>query len=34
VPARNQLTYALRLEHKLLKAPLELSLLYDRAPSR
>jgi hypothetical protein len=34
VPARNQLTYALRLEHKLLKAPLEVSLLYDRAPSR
>ncbi len=34
VPARNQLTYALRLEHKLLKAPLELSLVYDRTPPR
>jgi hypothetical protein len=30
VPTRNQLTYALRLEHKLLKAPLEVSLVYDR----
>jgi hypothetical protein len=34
VPARNQLTYALRLEHKLLEAPLELSLVYDRGGSR
>ncbi len=34
VPARNQLTYALRLEHKLLKAPLEVSLVYDRAGPR
>ena len=34
VPARNQLTYALRLEQKLLKAPLELSLVYDRAAVR
>jgi hypothetical protein len=31
VPTRNQLTYALRLEHKLLKEPLEVSLVYDRA---
>ncbi|HET7291298.1 MAG TPA: hypothetical protein VFM88_02640 [Vicinamibacteria bacterium] len=31
VPARNQLTYALRLEYKLLKSPLEVSLVYDRA---
>jgi hypothetical protein len=30
VPTRNQLNYAIRLEHKLLKAPLELSLVYDR----
>ena len=29
-----QLTYALRLEHKLLKKPLEVSLVYDRAPAR
>jgi hypothetical protein len=28
------LTYTLRLEHKLLKKPLELSLVYDRAPAR
>jgi len=34
VPSRNQLTYVLRLEHKLLKAPLEVSLVYDRAPPR
>jgi hypothetical protein len=34
VPTRNQLTYALRLEHKLLKAPLEVSLVYDRADTR
>jgi hypothetical protein len=34
VPSRNQLTYALRLEHKLLKSPLEVSLVYDRAPAR
>jgi hypothetical protein len=34
VPSRNQLTYALRLEHKLLKAPLEVSLAYDRAETR
>ena len=34
VPARNQLNYALRLEHKLLKAPLEVSLVYDRAGPR
>jgi hypothetical protein len=34
VPARNQLAYALRLEHKLLKAPLEVSLVYDRADTR
>ena len=31
VPARNQLTYAVRLEQKLLEAPLEMSLVYDRA---
>ena len=31
VPARGQLTYALRFEQKLLKAPLEASLVYDRA---
>jgi hypothetical protein len=31
VPARSQLTYALRLEQKLLKGPLEASLVYDRA---
>jgi len=30
VPTRNQLNYAIRLEHKLLKAPLEVSLVYDR----
>jgi hypothetical protein len=34
VPARRQLTYALRLERKLLKAPLEATLVYDRAPAR
>ncbi len=34
VPSRNQLTYALRLEHKLLKSPLEVSLVYDRAAAR
>jgi hypothetical protein len=34
VPSRNQLTYALRLEQKLLKAPLEVSLVYDRAEVR
>jgi len=34
VPARNQLTYALRLEQKLLKGPLEVSLVYDRAEAR
>jgi hypothetical protein len=32
VPARGQLIYALRLEQKLLKAPLEASLVYDRVP--
>jgi hypothetical protein len=31
VPARSQLTYAVRLEQKLLEAPLELTLVYDRA---
>ena len=31
VPARSQLTYAVRLEQKLLEAPLEMSLVYDRA---
>jgi hypothetical protein len=31
VPTRKQLTYALRLEHKLLKEPLEVSLVYDRS---
>lgn len=31
VPSRGQLTYALRFEQKLLKAPLEFSLVYDRA---
>jgi hypothetical protein len=31
VPSRGQLTYALRFEHKLLKDPLEFSLVYDRA---
>lgn len=34
VPARSQLTYALRLEQKLLKAPLEVSLVYDRSEAR
>lgn len=34
VPERKQLTYAIRLEQKLLKAPLEASLVYDRAGSR
>ena len=34
VPTRQQLTYALRLEHKLLKEPLEVSLVYDRVPAR
>lgn len=34
VPARNQLTYALRLEQKLLKMPLEASLVYDRNDAR
>ena len=34
VPARSQLTYAIRLEHKLLKMPLEVSLVYDRAEAR
>ena len=34
VPARNQLTYALRLEQKLLKMPLEASLVYDRSEAR
>jgi hypothetical protein len=34
VPTRNQLNYALRLEHKLLKAPLEVSLVYDRGVTR
>jgi hypothetical protein len=34
VPTRNQLNYAIRLEHKLLKAPLELSLVYDRGVAR
>ncbi len=34
IPTRNQLAYALRLEHKLLKAPLEVSLVYDRAAAR
>lgn len=31
VPARNQLTYALRLETKQLEKPLEVGLVYDRA---
>lgn len=30
VPGRDQLTYALRLENKLLEKPLELALVYDR----
>lgn len=34
VPSRNQLTYAIRFEHKLLKAPLEMSLLYDKLAAR
>jgi hypothetical protein len=34
VPTRNQLNYAIRLEHKLLKQPLEVSLVYDRGVSR
>jgi len=34
VPSRGQLTYALRLEQKLLKGPLEFSLVYDRADAR
>jgi hypothetical protein len=34
VPSRGQLTYALRFEHKLLKAPLEVSLVYDRVGSK
>ena len=34
VPTRNQLTYALRLEQKLLKMPLEASLVYDRNDAR
>jgi hypothetical protein len=34
VPERGQLSYVLRLEHKLLKAPLEVSLVYDRAAAR
>ena len=34
VPARNQLTYALRLEQEALKAPLEVSLVYDRVEVR
>ncbi len=34
IPARNQLTYALRLEQKLLKMPLEASLVYDRSDAR
>jgi len=33
VPARNQLTYALHLETKTLEKPLELALVYDRAPA-
>jgi hypothetical protein len=33
VPARNQLTYAMRLETKTLDKPLELALVYDRAPA-
>jgi hypothetical protein len=31
VPARSQLTYAIRLEQKLLEGPLEASLVYDLA---
>jgi hypothetical protein len=34
VPERGQLSYVLRLEHKLLKAPLEVNLVYDRTPAR
>ena len=34
VPTRSQLVYALRLEHKLLKAPLEFNLVYDSAGPR
>jgi hypothetical protein len=34
VPERGQLSYVLRLEHKLLKAPLEVNLVYDRAAAR
>jgi hypothetical protein len=34
VPERGQLSYVLRLEHKLLKEPLEVNLVYDRAAAR
>jgi len=33
VPSRHQMTYALRLDTKPLEKPLELALVYDRAPS-
>jgi hypothetical protein len=33
-PERGQLSYLLRLEHKLLKAPLEVNLVYERAGPR
>jgi hypothetical protein len=32
VPARSQLIHAIHFEHELLKKPLELKLVYDRAP--
>lgn len=32
VPARSQLIHAIHYEHELLKKPLELKLVYDRAP--
>jgi hypothetical protein len=34
VPSRSQLTYAVRFEQKLLKSPLELKLVYDKAEAR
>jgi hypothetical protein len=34
VPERGQLSYVLRLEQKLLKEPLEVNLIYDRAAGR
>jgi len=32
VPSRNQLIHALHYEAKVLKKPLELRLVYDKAP--